>query len=136
MNAFFGIVFGKFRIIFYTFVVCNIPQMIQKYFFILFFTVFLSTGIAFAQEPKIVSSTAVVDLNFYPNPVVNGKIYITSKNAAAKEVSIYDVLGKRVLQTMLNINNKEVNVGSLSAGVYIIKIKEGEATSTRKLIVK
>jgi hypothetical protein len=39
-----------------------------------------------------------------------------------------------VLQT--SISNKELNVTSLSPGVYVVKIKEGEATATRKLIIK
>ena len=52
----------------------------------------------------------------------------------SKEITIFDVLGKSVLNTTLN--SKELNVSSLSPGVYIIKIREGEATATRKLIVK
>jgi hypothetical protein len=66
--------------------------------------------------------------------VSNGKIYITSKSSLDKDIIIFDVLGKKVLQTTLN--TKELNISSLSPGVYIIKIKEGEATATRKLIVK
>lgn len=110
--------------------------MIQNYFYTLLFTLFLAVGITNAQEPKNVSSATIENLNFYPNPVTNGKIYITSKNSISKEISIYDVLGKLVLQTTLNVNNKEVNVGSLNSGVYIIKIKENDAAATRKLIIK
>ena len=110
--------------------------MTKKYFYLLLLTLFFAIGTVQAQEPKNPASTTIEDLNFYPNPVTNGKIYITSKNVSAKEIVIYDVLGKRVLQTTLNVNNKEVNVSALNPGVYIIKIKEGEATATRKLIVK
>lgn len=110
--------------------------MAQKYFYSLLLTLFLALGVAQAQEPRNASSAAIENLNFYPNPVTNGKIYITSKNISSKEISVYDVLGKRVLQTTLNTNSKEVNVGALISGVYIIKIKEGDATATRKLIVK
>lgn len=110
--------------------------MVKKYFYLLFLTLFLAYGALQAQEPKNGTSVTIENLNFYPNPVTNGKIYITSKNTSAKEISIYDVLGKLVLQTSLNVNNKEVNVNALNSGVYIIKIKEGDATATRKLIVK
>lgn len=89
-----------------------------------------------AQENKQQPTAAIEELSFYPNPVSNGKIYITSKTSQSKEIAIYDVLGKKVLQASLNVNAKELNVASLSPGVYIIKIKEGEATATRKLIVK
>ncbi|WP_409024850.1 T9SS type A sorting domain-containing protein, partial [Flavobacterium sp.] len=74
------------------------------------------------------------NLNIYPNPVGNGRIFITSKTSAEKEIEIFDVLGKRVLQ--ISITTKELNVASLSPGVYIIKIKEGEQRATRKLIIK
>jgi hypothetical protein len=66
--------------------------------------------------------------------VSTGKIYITSKSSMDKEVMIFDVLGKKVLQATLTA--KELNIATLSPGVYIIKIREGEATATRKLIVK
>ena len=84
------------------------------------------------QQPK--SQDAIEGLNLYPNPVSSGKIYITSKSSANKDISIFDVLGKKVLQATLN--SKELNISSISPGVYIIKIKEGEATATRKLIIK
>lgn len=85
------------------------------------------------QQPKV-QETGIDGLSFYPNPVSNGKIYITSKSTLDKDVTIYDVLGKKVLQVTLNA--KELNIASLSPGVYIIKIHEGDATATRKLIVK
>uniref|UniRef100_UPI004048B707 T9SS type A sorting domain-containing protein n=1 Tax=Flavobacterium sp. TaxID=239 RepID=UPI004048B707 len=50
-----------------------------------------------------------------------------------KKVEIFNVLGKKVLETV--ITSKEVNIGQLEAGIYIIKIKEGDASATRKLIV-
>jgi hypothetical protein len=86
------------------------------------------------QTAKLQETSAIEGLNLYPNPVSNGKVYITSKNDLDKEVIIFDVLGKKVLQT--TISSKELGVSNLSPGVYIIKINEGDATATRKLIVK
>ena len=107
--------------------------MTKNYFYIiLLLCCFFSVGVS-AQENKTQAGT-IEGLNFYPNPVSNGKIYITSKTALEKEILIFDVLGKKVLQAV--ITSKELNVSTLSPGVYIIKIKEGEATATRKLIVK
>ena len=99
---------------------------------------FLLSYSSYAQEGKATTAAtntnAIEGLNFYPNPVNNGKIYVTSKSGLDKEVNIFDVLGKLVLQTTMT--TKELNISSLSPGVYIIKFKEGEATTTRKLIVK
>jgi len=107
--------------------------MLKKYaYIILFFLSFVSFS-ASAQEGKG-NATTIEGFNFYPNPVSNGKIFISSKSMQNKEVAIYDVLGKKVLQSTMT--TKELNVSSLSPGVYIIKIKEGEATVTRKLIIK
>ncbi|MEN9323762.1 MAG: hypothetical protein RL699_1542 [Bacteroidota bacterium] len=73
-------------------------------------------------------------LGFYPNPVNNGKIYLTSKTALDKEVIIFDVLGKKVFQN--TVSSKEISLANLTPGVYIIKLREGEVTTTRKLIIK
>jgi hypothetical protein len=103
--------------------------MTKKYFYITLFCLFSFIG--FAQESKTVSNDA---LGFYPNPVSNGKIYITSKTTLEKEILIFDVLGKKVLQTTLTA--KELNISTIPPGVYIIKISEGDATATRKLIIR
>lgn len=86
------------------------------------------------QQPKLQETTVIEGLNLYPNPVSNGKVYITSKNDLDKEIIIFDVLGKKVLQTL--ISSRELNISNLSPGVYIIKINEGGASATRKLIVR
>ena len=108
-------------------------MMLKNYFYIILMVLFFSFS-AQAQENKPQQPASIEGLNFYPNPVSNGKIYITSKSSLEKEVAIFDVLGKKVLQQ--TTNTKELNISTLSPGVYIIKIKEGEATATRKLIVK
>jgi hypothetical protein len=110
--------------------------MVKNYaysFILLFLITFTSNAQDSKQQPKP-QETTIEGLNFYPNPVSNGKIFITSKLSLTKEVTIYDVLGKIVLQA--NLSSKEMNISSLSPGVYMIKIREGEATATRKLIVK
>ena len=108
--------------------------MKQNYLSILLFLCL--NALSFAQEakPQPKSSDTIDGLNFYPNPVSNGKIYIVSKNGEDKEIVIFDVLGKKVFQAVLT--GKELNIGNLSPGVYIIKIKEDDATATRKLIVR
>ena len=105
------------------------------YFYSLLICLF-SLGVSAQDGRQITKSqdTSIEGLSFYPNPVSNGKIYITSKSSLDKEITIFDVLGKKVLQTVLT--TKELNISNLSPGVYIIKIKENEATATRKLIVK
>lgn len=107
--------------------------MIKNYFYIVFLFICITSLSSFAQDGKQINGN-IEGLSFYPNPVSTGKIYVTSKLGLDKEVIIFDVLGKKVLQTI--ITTKELYIGMLSPGVYIIKFKEGEDTATRKLIVK
>lgn len=111
--------------------------MAKNYFYItllLGFFFSLSISAQEVKQSKLQETTVIEGLSMYPNPVSNGKVYISSKNDLDKEIIIFDVLGKKALQT--TISSKELNVSNLSAGVYIIKINEGDASATRKLIVK
>lgn len=97
--------------------------MKNNYLFSLFIAVLFTLG-ANAQDKE---------LGFYPNPATQGKIIITSKTTGDKDVQIFNVLGKLVLQQQVA---REMNISNLTPGVYIVKIKEDETTVTRKLIVK
>ena len=111
--------------------------MKKNYFYILLICFSLSATTLLAQEAKQQpkgQDNSIEGLNFYPNPVTNGKLYISSKSNDDKQITIFDVLGKKVLQTLLT--SKELNVSSLSPGVYFIKIEEGDSSATRKLIVR
>lgn len=101
---------------------------------VFFCSLSLSAQEAKAQQTNQYSPSAIEGLNLYPNPVYNGKVNITTKNDSEKEIIIFDLLGKKVLQTQLS--SRELNVSNLIPGVYIIKINEQNATATRKLIVR
>ena len=112
--------------------------MKKNYFYITLLLALFFTASANAQDskqpPKIQTNTSIEGLNLYPNPVTNGKVYITSKEDLEKDIVIFNVLGKIVLHT--TISTKELNLSNLSPGVYIIKITEENATSSRKLIIQ
>lgn len=133
-----GIFFGTlFEIIFLSLLI-KIPQMAKNYFYSLLLLAFFFTLGSNAQDskqlPKTAQSSVIDGLNLYPNPVSNGKVYITTKNDSEKEIVVFDLLGKKVLQTILS--GRELTVSSLSPGVYIIKIEEQGAIATRKLIIR
>jgi hypothetical protein len=70
----------------------------------------------------------------YPNPVSNGKLYITSSTESEKEVTIFNTLGQQVLQA--KTSTEAINVSSLTQGTYFVKINEAGNTATNKLIVQ
>ena len=112
--------------------------MAKNYFYIITLLVLLFSLSVSAQEtkpqPRTQETATIEGLSLYPNPVSNGKVYISTKNDLDKEIIIFDVLKKKVLQT--TISSRELNVSNLSSGVYIIKINEKEASATRKLIIR
>lgn len=110
--------------------------MAKKYIYTFLIVLLSLTTSVYAQDGKSgkkQEQPVIEGLTIYPNPTNTGKIYVTSKSNLEKKVEIFDVLGKKVLDT--TTSNKEVNVSALSAGVYIIKIREAESTATRKLII-
>lgn len=72
-------------------------------------------------------------LNVYPNPA-NDFLHITTAINGMKNIAIYDVVGKEVLNT--TTANEVINVASLNTGVYLVKITEEGKTATRKLVIK
>jgi hypothetical protein len=111
--------------------------MTKNYFYIILFFLCLSTSSAFAQDGKQTSKvqeSTIEGLSVYPNPATGDRIYITTRFNSDKDITIYDVLGKKVLQTVLS--SKELNISSLTPGVYIIQVKENDIVATRKLIIK
>lgn len=72
----------------------------------------------------------------YPNPVTSNNFTITSNSGDKKEVTIFNVLGKKVLSTSFLGTKADINVAAISSGIYILKVSEGEKTATSKLIIK
>lgn len=81
-----------------------------------------------------INQNSIAGLEIYPNPVNGNILNITTEANASKNVVIFDVLGKQVLN--VTTDNTTVNVGNLNAGVYIVKITEEGKTATRKLVIQ
>ena len=56
--------------------------------------------------------------------------YIDTKNV---KMQVYDMLGKCVLESELNIGTNEIDVSKLSKGVYVIHVTGDNWTLQRKL---
>ncbi|WP_299272877.1 T9SS type A sorting domain-containing protein [uncultured Psychroserpens sp.] len=85
---------------------------------------------------QTLSTNDVSTTNFdvYPNPashVVN--INATNTNDSI-EVSVFDVSGKEVIRETLE--NNQLNVSNLNTGLYILKITQNNASTTKKLAIK
>ena len=103
----------------------------MKHLYPIIFFFFLSLG--YGQD-NARSKGDIDGFNLYPNPVTNGKVYITTKQNAPKKIMIFDVFGTRIMET--TILGKELNLTNLDAGVYVLRVFERDKVATRKLIVK
>lgn len=73
-------------------------------------------------------------VGFYPNPVTNGSLNLKSSVNSEKQVEIFDLVGKRVLNQ--NTSSNKIDVKSLKTGVYVLKVVTDNKTTTSKLIIK
>ena len=68
-------------------------------------------------------------IKIFPNPVKNS-LYI-SGDSSNYNIKIYSLLGQLV---MVASNVDEVDVSSLTKGIYIIKINDENSTTTKRFI--
>jgi len=86
--------------------------------------------VTFCQTTGVGSLSSESEINIYPNPA-SSDIYIDS-DGALKNVKILNSLG----QVLINTNNSNIEINSLSTGVYIVVIETEYTTVKRKLIVE
>ena len=81
-----------------------------------------------------VSENTIDGFSMYPNPVSNGVFTIDTAQNLEKNIAIFSILGKQVINTTITGNT--VNVAHLNAGIYLVKVIEAGNTVTRKLVIK
>jgi pimeloyl-ACP methyl ester carboxylesterase len=82
-----------------------------------------------------VSQNTLETVTLYPNPT-NSIVFFDNTNSNFKEVSIYNYLGQELAKTIFNssIQNQEIDMTGLSAGVYILKFSNSEISKSVKII--
>ena len=85
-------------------------------------------------EPKI---NNVIEFNLYPNPTKN-VLNIETNTTNKCEVILYDLMGKNLLQTIIQNQTNSINLPELQTGIYLVQIIDeitGNKT-TKKLIIQ
>jgi hypothetical protein len=103
----------------YTFVMDSMPHQWGKDRFVLILNASpISTGIA--HESSIINTKMAV----YPNPA-SDVLNININNASFKNsnISIYNISGNEVMNTTMIGASTQLNIESLSNGVYFVKVK-------------
>ena len=86
-----------------------------------------------------VSSLSIADLAaggiaIYPNPVNNGFVTIKSQLSGELNVDLYDIMGRNIQSTQMGTGTLDVR--SVKAGIYLLKVSNDEVAHTAKLIIK
>lgn len=78
----------------------------------------------------------VFSVELYPNPASSVVYFNTEKSAEVTSVDIYDMLGKKQLSTSIKENEKELDISTLTKGVYFVTFRIGKTKSTVKMLVE
>ena len=81
---------------------------------------------------SVKESSIFETLKIYPNPVIEDSLNIESQ--VEIEVFIYNTIGKLLKIKKVNSLNKVINIKDLSSGIYLVKLKLGNKSITRKVI--
>ena len=83
-----------------------------------------------------IERTSGSDFEIFPNPA-NDVLYLNFKmeNYQNGNVSLFDLNGKLVQQSVLNYSNNKLNINDLQKGIYFIEV-EVEGQILRKRILK
>jgi len=93
----------------------------------------------FVETQAECTALAVADFNFennlsiYPNPAQNQVNIQIDRNATYK---IYNINGQLLSKGNVVQGNNTLDITNLNQGVYFIKLSDGEAEITRKLMIK
>ncbi len=73
------------------------------------------------------------ELRIYPNPAID-KVIIDYSGQSDIKMQVYNMIGELMLQEELHNNNNEIDISTLSTGLYIIKVSGADWTVQKKLI--
>ena len=102
---------------------------------ILFDELRIGTSFAGVTPTTLSNADFISDVfKLYPNPAKSDFVNISSTGSGAIQANVFDILGKQVINA--TVANGRLDVSPLNTGVYIVKLTQGSATTTKKLIIQ
>jgi len=86
------------------------------------------------QAGLSITDNELLDMRIYPNPVNGNYVTIQSPIQGLKEVEVYTVTGRKVLQTVLT--DDKLDVSSFNSGFYMVKVTINGQSKLSKLVVR
>ena len=81
-----------------------------------------------------VTNYSSLEMSLYPNPVDQNYVTIETPISGSKEIEVFDLLGKKVID--VNSSSNQLDISQLNSGVYMVRVTVGNQSSTTKLIVE
>ena len=76
----------------------------------------------------------ILDMMIYPNPVDGNYVTILSPVEGLKEIQVFTVTGRKVMDTAINGNT--LDVSSFNSGFYMLKVTINGQSKVSKLVVR
>ena len=80
------------------------------------------------------SDNEMLDMMVYPNPVDGNYVTILSPVEGLKEIQVFTVTGRKVMDTAINGNT--LDVSSFNSGFYMLKVTINGQSKISKLVVR
>ena len=80
------------------------------------------------------SDNEILDMRIYPNPVNGNFVTIISPVEGLKEIEVYTVTGRKVMDT--TINSSTLDVSAFTSGFYMVKVTINGQSKVSKLVVR
>ena len=80
------------------------------------------------------SDNEILDMMVYPNPADGNYVTILSSVEGLKEIQVFTVTGKKVLDTVNNENT--LDTSSFNSGIYMLKVTINGQSKISKLVVR
>lgn len=89
--------------------------------------------LAWYENPTILSveENSIDTVKIYPNPT-DGLLYIDANTESIIGITVFDVLGKKVLQ--LQGNKQQVDISTIESGMYFLRIATDRGEFVQKII--
>ena len=85
------------------------------------------------ESTLAVKDISVLDVvKVYPNPTYN--FVNIEAQETIQNLALYDIYGKLIQQSIINSKSSRMDMGSLSSGIYFLKVYTGNQEQTLKLI--
>ena len=80
------------------------------------------------------SDNEILDMMIYPNPVDGNYVTIVTPVQGTKEIQVFTVTGRKVMDTVINGNT--LDVSSFNSGFYMLKVTVDGKSKVSKLVVR